>query len=292
MGGEALMNEVLVLPVFTVDGWSGNTVDVDGVEWWVTKEDGWSSGPELRLELPDRPQRDGSFDAPSFRSARVITLEGTAIAPDPDTRERAKDRLAAVLADGSTLAELTVQERTVTRQALVRLSGGTKIVDQSPVSFEWSLQVIAPDPLRHGAEEHTASCGLPQPGPGLSFPLTFPMEFGEATGGSMALANAGTATAWPLWTVKGPCDQPVVRNDSTGQRLAFGHPLERLLEGDTLVVDVAARTVWLGGASRRAALLPGSSWFGLPPGSTAIGFDALNPQESGVLTAVWRDAWV
>jgi hypothetical protein len=123
----------------------------------------------------------------------------------------------------------------------------------------------------------------------MNFSMTFPLQFGEPTGGSLVLANAGTATSWPLWTVTGPCSQPVIRNDSTGQRLAFDLPL---LEGDTLVVDVAARTVWLGGASRRAALLPRSSWFGLPPGNTVIGFDAFNPHESGVLTVVWRNAWI
>jgi hypothetical protein len=289
MGGEDVMSEPLVLPVFTVDGWSGNAVDGDGVEWWVTKEDGWSSGPDLRLSLASRPQRDGGFDAESFRSVRVITLEGLAIAPDPDTRERAKNRIAAVLADGSALTELIVQERTLTRRAMVRLSAGTKVVDKSPYTFEYSLQVTAPDPLRLGVEVHTATCGLPRPGPGVDFPLTFPLQFGEPASGSLALTNTGTATVWPLWTITGPCGQPVIRNDSTGQRLAFGL---RLLDGDTLAVDVAARTVVLGGASRRAALLPRSAWFGLPPGNTTIGFDALDSTESGTLTATWRDAWL
>lgn len=283
------MSTPLVLPVFTVDGWSGNTVDDDGVEWWVTKEDGWSSGPDVRLSLASRPQRDGGFDAASFRSVRVITLEGVAIAPDRDTKERAKDRLGAVLADGSVLSELTVQERTVVRRALVRLSSGTKIVDKTPYTFEFSLQVTAPDPLRHGADVHRASCTLPRPGPGVDFPLTFPVYFGDPVGGSLGLTNAGTALAWPVWTITGPCRQPIIRNDSTGERLAFGL---RLLEGDTLTVDVAARTVLLGGASRRSALLPRSTWFGIPPGSTAIGFDAFDPAESGTLTVTWRDAWV
>jgi hypothetical protein len=284
------MSANLTLPVFTVDGWSGNTVDDDGVEWWVTKEDGWTSGPDVRLTLSSRPQRDGGFDAESFRSVRVITLEGMAIAPDPDTRERAKDRIAAVLVNGAALTELVVRERTVTRRALVRLSSGTKVVDTGPYTFDFSLQVTAPDPLRYGAEEHRESCGLPKPGPGVTFPLAFPLSFGKPAGGSMALVNAGTATAWPVWTVTGPCVRPVIRNNSgVGKRLAFGL---RLGVNDTLTVDVAARTVRLGGASRRSALLPGSSWFGLPPGTTVIGFDAQDPTESATLTAVWRDAWI
>lgn len=289
MGGEARMTRPLLHPVFTVDGWAGNAVDDDGVEWWVTKEEGWSGGPDVRLSLPARPQRDGGFDAPSFRAVRVITLEGTAVAPDPDAMRRAKDRLAAVLVDGRSLAELVVREPTATRRALVRLSAGTRIAERSPVSFEWSLQVTAPDPLRYGADEHSASCGLPRRGEGVRFPLDFPLEFGEPAGGSLVVTNRGTALTSPVWTITGPCEQPVIRNDSTGEWLAFGLTL---LAGDNLVVDVAARTVRLGGASRRSTLLPQSTWFGLPPGETTIGFDAFNREQPAVLTVMWRDAWI
>jgi hypothetical protein len=290
MGGEVLMSEQLLLPTYSVDGWSGNTVDDDGVEWWVTKEEGWSGGPDVRLELAPRPQRDGTFDAPSFRSARVITLEGKAIAPDPDVRERAKDRIAAVLGNGARLAELTVQERTMTRRALVRLSAATKITDRTPATFDWSLQLTAPDPVRYGAEARIASCGLPRPGLGVAFPITrWPLDFGEPSDGSMVLRNAGTVTTWPVWTIHGPCQQPFVRSTGTGASLGFSLSLE---QGDVLVVDVAARTVRLNGASRRAALVAGSGWFGLPAGATGIEFDALRSDTPAVLSVVWRDAWL
>jgi len=284
------MAEILQLPVFAVDGWAGNTLDDDGIEWWVTGENGWSSTPPVRLELANRPQRDGAFDAPSFRGARVITVEGTAVAPDPDTRERAKDRLAAVLADGSGLAELVVQERLVARRAMVRLSAETKIADATPYSFDWSIQLTAPDPIRYGVEQYAASCGLPQPGAGIAFPIgQWPLDFGASGGGSMTLTNAGTVTTWPRWTITGPCDQPVIRHATTGRSLGIGLPL---YDGDVLVVDVAARTVRLNGASRRAALLPGSAWFGLPPGITGVEFDAQRTDTPAVLSATWRDAWI
>ncbi|MEU0789154.1 phage tail protein [Amycolatopsis sp. NPDC005961] len=286
MGGEAV---TLVLPVYEVDGWAGNTIDPDGVEWWVTKEDGWSGGPGVRLELSDRPQRDGSFDAPSFRSARVITLEGTAIAPDGSARERAKDRMAALLADGTRLTPLVVAERTVRRSARVRLSSAIKIVDTTPVSFDWSVQVTAPDPLRYGEDLHVETCGLPRPAPGMTFPVRFPLVFGRGEGGTLALANSGTATVRPVWTITGPCVQPAIRNDSTGERMAFSLSLA---EGDVLTVDSAARTVFLGEASRRATLLPRSAWFGLPPGSTAVGFEAFDNTATGRLTVRWHDAWI
>jgi hypothetical protein len=293
MGGEALMAQILQLPVYTVDTWAANTLDDSGVEWWVTNESGWSSTPPVRLELANRPQRDGTFDAPSFRGARVVTLEGTAIAPDADTKERAKDRLAAVLADGSALAELAVTERLMTRRALVRLSSETKIADTTPYTFAWSVQLTAPDPFRYGAQQYTALSGLPKPGNGLVFPLTgwgtTGLDFGEPSDGALSLSNAGTVTTWPVWTITGPCVEPVVRNSATGESLGFGLSLG---DGDVLVVDVAARTVRLNGASRRASLLPGSTWFGLRPGNTGVEFDARRTDTTAVLSVVWRDAWI
>lgn len=290
MGGEELMADILQLPVFTVDGWAGNMLDDDGVEWWVTTENGWSAGPPVRLDLTNRPQRDGAFDAPSFRAARVVTIEGTAVAPDPDTKERAKDSLAAVLADGSTLLPLTVQERTLTRRALVRLSAETKIADTTPYTFTWSLQVTAPDPIRYSVDQHTAVCGLPQPGQGITFPIAaWPLDFGQPQDGSMVLGNAGTVTTWPVWTITGPCVGPVIRKASTGESLGFGLSL---FGGDVLVVDVAAHTIRLNGASRRATLLPGSTWFGLAPGNTGVEFDAQRTDVPAVLSAAWRDAWI
>jgi hypothetical protein len=181
-----------------------------------------------------------------------------------------------------------VTERTVTRRALVRLSAATKIADRTPHAFDWSLQLTAPDPSRLGAELHTASCGLPLPAVGLSFPAEYPLQFGESRGASLALTNAGTAVTWPVWTIAGPCDQPLIRNNSTGEWLGFGL---RLLAGDALVVDTSARTVRLGGASRRAALQARSTWFGLLPGITSVSFDAANTEEAGMLTVTWRDAW-
>jgi len=283
------MPEALQLPVFSVDDWSGNVRDDNHVEWWITGVNGWTGSPPLRLELAPRPQRDGTFDAPSFRAARVVTLDGIAIATDRESTERAKDRLAAVLADGSRLAVLTVQELLVTRMLRVRLSADTKIAEQTPFSFTWSLQLSAPDPVRYSSEEHVDSCGLSVPGEGITFPVTFPLQFGESSGGTLVLTNNGTMVTWPVWTVTGPCVDPVIRNAATGESLRFA---VTLFAGDALVVDVGARTIHLNRVSRRQALLPGSTWFGLPPDSTGIEFDAQRTDTLATLSVSWRDAWI
>ncbi|HEX2312558.1 MAG TPA: hypothetical protein VHJ17_02425 [Thermomonospora sp.] len=282
---------VLNLPTFAVDGWTGNAVDDAGVEWWVTKEEGWSSAPPVRLSLADRPERDGAFDTPSYRAPRVITLEGTAIAPGRVAAERAKDRLAAVLADGSALRPLVVTEPHGVRQAHVRLSAETRIADRRGGAFEFSLQLTAPDPLRYAAgDPRRQSCGLSAPGGGLRFPMRFPLNFGPgASGGRLTLDNAGTAPTWPVWRITGPCRDPVVVDSTTGEQLAFALELR---SREWLEVDTDARTVLLQGtASRRAALLPESRWFPLRPGRTRVVFRAAE-FTAATLTAQWRDAWI
>jgi hypothetical protein len=279
-------------PVFAVDGWAGNTVDDLGVEWWVTKEEGWAASPALRLSLVDRPERDGAFDAPSYRSPRVVTLEGSAIAPDRRTKEYAKDRLAAVLNDGGVLLPLVVTEPHETRRSMVRLSAETKISDRRNGVFDFSLQLTAPDPVRYNAVLNEAGCALPQsvPGGALEFPLTFPLDFGEGpVGGRLLLENRGTAPTWPVWHIFGPCPDPVVTNPDTAERLAFGLTVQA---GEELVVDTDARTVRLHGtASRRSTLLPGSAWFPLRPGANRVVFGATRTEPEARLTVDWRDAW-
>ena len=41
-----------------------------------------------------------------------------------------------------------------------------------------------------------------------------------------------------------------------------------------------------------ATLLPGSTWFGVPPGTTGVEFDAQRTDTTAVLSAAWRDAWI
>ncbi|MFD4526411.1 phage tail protein [Streptomyces sp. NPDC058470] len=286
-----MTGQQLQQPVFEVDGWAGNTVDDAGVEWWVTSEQGWASTPPVRLTLIDRPERHGAFDAPSYRGSRVITLEGTAIAPERMAREAAKDRLAAVLADGSALLPLVVTEPHRTRRALVRLTAETKIVDRKSGSFEFSLTMTAPDPLRYSYGLNASTCPLPSSSGGVTFPLSFPLNFGPgSSGGRLLLENKGTAPTWPTWRIAGPCVQPVITNTATGDELAFELTLQ---EGEFLLIDTDARSVLLQGtASRRSTLRPGSDWFPLRPGATPVLFRARDYAPAARLTAEWRDAWL
>jgi Siphovirus-type tail component, C-terminal domain len=179
-----------------------------------------------------------------------------------------------------------------TRQAQVRRSSDVKTEPMSPTSFRWSIILVAPDPRRYSNAATSLSAGLPQVGSGgLVFPLVFPLTFGSGTsGGQLLLTNNGTMATWPSWDILGPVTGPVITNLDTGQRLAFD-PAFTVAAGQHLLINPDAKTVFLGGVSRRASLFI-AEWFDVPPGSVNVRFSSASGADpAALLTATWRDAW-
>src|SRR6266536_5474669 len=100
-----------------LDGWaagaagaSTGTIDAQGTEWLLTNLEGWHAAPDVRNSLAERPGEHGAFSGPAFLSPRILTVEGVAIAVDLPSALRARDIVASVAADVSTLATLVVYE--------------------------------------------------------------------------------------------------------------------------------------------------------------------------------------
>lgn len=279
-------------PTYTLDGWTGNATDAYGVDWIVTEETGWSDGAPVRLSVADREGTDGGISGPVLRGAAIISLKGVAMAPDRATMLAAKDRWRTI-ARGPAPAgyTLTVAEEHLTRQATVKLSDAPKARDFNSRNFAWEIILRADDPLRYGTTPITVSTGLPAASEtGMTFPLTFPLTFGGAgTGGVLLLNNAGTAASYPVLTIYGPVTNPSVQNLATNRIVEFGLTLAA---DESLVVDMAAKTVLLNGsANRRNALLASSSWWAIEPGSNEIRFRAAS-FTAAQLSITYRPAWM
>lgn len=284
----------MATPTYSLDGWQGNVRDDDGTEWVVESEEGWSSTPGLRLSLEELPDQDGSYDGPSYRGPRTITLGGHAYAASRAAMLRAKDQLAGLCDDQGidALQPLVVTEAHLTRQAMVRLAADTKISDEGARLFAWSLALIAPDPLRYDAAERTDATGLPLDYPGRVYPRSHPWSYPAHpanTAGELVLDNAGTATTWPVLTVTGPVSGPRLIHAATGQELALDIDLAIT---DTLELDTASRSVVLNGtASRRYTLRAGSEWWGLTKGVNTVLYRADAYAANSRLQVRWRSAW-
>ena len=126
---------------------------------------------------------------------------------------------------------------------------------------------------------------------GLDWQDTTGLDWGiPGTNGVMALANSGTAPAWPLFTISAGANSlvnPVITEQSTGRQLRY---TGTLAPGDVITIDTNpfARTVLLGTADRRPFLTK-AEWFPIPAqGTTAAVFTADVFSATAQLTAQWR----
>lgn len=279
---------------WTIGEWTAGVTDRFGVEWHVATEEGWQSTPDMRTHRSPRPARRGAFRGPSYRSARSITLEGSALAPTPEALEHAATRLAAVLSDGQELGTLIVRERDYTRQCDVELDAGTKITKTNDWTLVWSIQLAAPDPVRYAAVLRQLSTTLPfVPDGGLTFPLTFPLNFGPLPqGGQLTVHSSGTADTWPVFKITGPITGPIISSETTGDRLLFDSGFA-VGADQTLTIDTDNRLVLLAGSATRRGQLEIAEWFPIRAGATTrIGFGSAGDYNSQArLKCLWRDGW-
>ena len=279
-----------MVPTVTLEGITANVfgVDADGVEWIMDKPDGWD-GPGVRVGVQGRPFADGAWVSPGWRSGWEITLKGEAVCPSMEALERARYRLIAATALHRRNGLLTVGE-SVPKQVSVRLLDQLDTAENG-TNLTFQVPLVAADPRKYAAAGKTASAGLTGgPTGGMTFPARFPLLFGSAQPTGLASAtNVGIVDTPPVITVTGPAVNPIVRLNETGESFALSLTVGA---GERIVIDMAARTVLAGGtATRRYAVVPGSSWFMLRPGANGVRFSADAYNTTATLDVAWRDAW-
>jgi hypothetical protein len=283
----------LDFPTYALDGWGGNFTDDAAVDWVVTSEEGWSSAPTSRTNVEDRPAEDGGYDAPSFDSARIITLSGTAIAPHRRGQNEAKDRFNGAAPSGPSLYVLTVQEEHLARRAYVRRSGDPKISDKGSTAFDWSLTLVAADPRKYAEDESSGAMAAPTLlVSGRTYGRVYPMYFGAIVNGasSVVVDNRGNYPTGAVVQIRGGLTRPTITNLRSGENLGFDLTLRA---DDVLTVDLLARTAVLNGsASRRRTITSGSSWWLHNPGLTPLRLSG-TPTAQGTpsMTVTYRSAW-
>jgi hypothetical protein len=131
-------------------------------------------------------------------------------------------------------------------------------------------------------------------GGGVTWPLLWPMGFAAGAGngtGQLVLQNRGNVDAPLQLRIDGPVVNPAVYHQETGKLLTLQITVA---VGDYLLIDTEARTVLLNGtASRRSAVVQGSTWPAMVPGTNTLRITgtqgvsptvnfAANPDASGI----------
>jgi hypothetical protein len=259
----------------------------------VTKVTGWGSAPK-RVSINARAQQIGGWDATGFDGPRQIEVEGVVLADTPQDAAARADALAAL--SPRTIQRFSVDNETLgLRWCMARVTVGPEPEWIDDSSFAYSLTLIAPDPLKYGAENFgQAPFAAAVSGTGLVYPLAYPLDYGVAPGitpGSVACANAGTASYWPTLRIDGPVRNPVVSLVETGDWIRYGGTIA---DGQHLDIDCANRRVTIGDTpvSVRSKVTSYGSWLAVPPGGGSVAVTADTAGANSALSVWSREgAW-
>ncbi len=253
----------------------------------------------IRLDSYNRPGEHGTTIANALYGEQTIALEGslhgrgaTEAAAQADYRRQRQLLREAVSikrdANGTVLPR--VLALTDLTGAVWRLNVVTRrfvLPDTLPTYGTWMLELAAIGFIESSTQT-TLTLTLPQSG-GVTIPATFPLVFGASSGGSVIATNDGTAETYPTITLQGPLINPALTNETTGERLALTLTLGA---SDTVVINMARRTILQGGTTNRmGAKAAGSTFWSLSPGDNTLRFQA-DAYDVGTATVAYRSAYL
>jgi hypothetical protein len=267
-----------------------DSCSIDGTALTVVDLKGLGS-PAPRRSAFARAERHGSIDRTRFYEGRVLELEGLVRGADAwDTFDALKQAFALG-------AERTLRFRRTGRsedeQVTVRVASPLDDATRPGATLiRYGVSLFAGDPRIYGAALKSGSYDPTESlsGGGVTFPLTFDLEFSTTTATHLELANEGNFSSPPVLTIAGPVIDPIIDNDTVGESIAFDTVLG---DADTLVVDVAARSVLLNGAERLDLLVVADTtdWWELAPGTNRLRLRGTGMEAGSTeLTCQYRDA--
>lgn len=240
------------------------------------KLEGWYGVDQVDLALVSRPGAPGAFaPAQTFPDARAISIEGDYFGSSRADGLAMRENLAALYNDGKPV-RMTVADdlRTTYRDVLVAAVTFPWTIHPE---FEFAIDVSADDPRRYG-EEITQSTTLAAPGPGLPYPIVYPVDYGAAgVNGRIVIANPGNTETITRYVV-GDGEMPdgfEIVNVSTGERLTYVGPVT---VGATITVDTSTRTAFINDSGPGSRFLASPQWWSIPPRSSVeVQFVARGP---------------
>jgi hypothetical protein len=257
---------------------------------------GWEDIPDFDTSDADRPTAHGSWPGSRYAKPRKVAGQMWVLPAAPGDATLATMRAlrrALSLADEERWLTVRLHGELLTARARVsqRVLPLDRVYVQQGVAHA-AVQWQADDPRRYSADQQTLSTSPPEPETGVVFPLSFPLDFGQATStGDISAQNTGSAPTQPVITFSGPCSNPTVTEQTTGRRLRYEIALTA---DDQLAVDTMAGTVTLNGtASRRHTAAADSGpeeLFAFAPGDFELSFRPDTSTADARMSVSWRSA--
>jgi hypothetical protein len=249
--------------------------------------------PSFRVSDYDKPGEDGGVVSASLHGLRGITLNGKVNGADHATYEanrRALEAACALARDSHGFPVLKLLEITTlggssyftyvqVKKLQLPIGRGT-----TPLFL---IQLVAPDPrLYLVGEQSTGVVSLPTGG-GFLVAFVLPVTSSPSSGGAGSVSNSGNVLTYPKITLAGQLTNPYLLNSTTGESFQLNHTING---GETVVIDMAEKTIMLGSTPLLTAKADGSTWWGLQPGTNLISFSSGSASDNGAVEITWYSA--
>ena len=258
--------------------------------------------PPVRSQDVEPPSEDGLWLGRDYYSGRLLRIDAGIKTPGDQTT--ALNVLAQLQADAADPA--LRQQAGSTMNLRLKFPGrDTRVVrgrlrklepDLSNSIHGWiplDVEFQAADHLYYADTEQSTSIPLSVlEGGGFTAPIVAPIVV-EASGEDRpgTITVDGTAPAWPILTVNGPCANIRITHTATGRVLELKTTIPA---GESVTIDTRPtwRTVTRSGGGT-LTLTPASriDAFTLPPGVSQVQWTATDPTNTASLDVRWTPAW-
>ncbi|MFF7795538.1 hypothetical protein [Streptomyces sp. NPDC007991] len=263
--------------------------------------------PPVRESDVDQPSMDGQFAGPDYWAGRQIQFDAAIKIPGNPaachdmvaTLQAATDAAAVRLVGGQGMTLRIKRPGRPVKRLTVRarkLDPEYKQVIHGYVPLD--IELLAHDPTLYADEESTTELPLGWlTGGGFAAPVVAPIYVQDGTVAADRpgwVTNDGTADAWPILRIFGPCANVTITNVATGRALSL--PTLNVAAGRWVEIDTRPgyRTVtWDNGGNASTYLSPSSriDLFSLPTGTSEMRWTAFDSTNSARLRVTWRDAY-
>jgi hypothetical protein len=261
----------------------------------VLEIDGLESLPDLRTQDDIRGYQDGMFTGRDFLSGRYVTFRLQIMNDSANTMQTYLAQLKSNLVpqqQGTGVLQFQLPGRSLQRlNARVRKRNIKLDPEYVYGRSEAMVEFFCADPRIYDDALITAALN-PTSQVGRVYNRVYPLLYntiGSGGVGSTTVTNSGNVTVFPTFTLNGAMTNPIIVNSSTGQYLSLNITTSAT---DTIVIDPDLRSITYNGLPARNLLINGSSWFGLPAGSTTIGIISSTASTASSLVITYRNGYI
>jgi hypothetical protein len=256
--------------------------------------------PIIRKQMKNRPQRHGITVGRGKLGGMTPSFTGQFIHDGPPTQESLRRQLLGGLyemTDAWGTLYWSPSDSETQRSVEVQLLEKPDVQGGLFKSFQFMLVTRQPF-IRGGTMKSAYTSLLSDPlGGGLTFPLTFPLDFTDpGLAGANIFVNEGENITYPKITIIGPLTNFVVRNYTTGAQLRTTGGVT-IGASDTVVIDMWDETIYKNGDPAQPLMqyldTVQSEFWEMRSGENLIGISGSAPDPVKTRARVdWWDSYV